>query len=45
MWRVKYYMIGGTFTAKTFPSLTEATHFMVYEIRSCMVHDCYLIKD
>ena len=40
MWRVRYYLVGGTRTAKTFPSLREATHFMVYKIRSCNVHDC-----
>ena len=45
MWRVSYYLVGGTYTAKTFASLTEATRFMVYEIRCCNVHDCYLIKD
>jgi hypothetical protein len=45
MWRVRYYLTGGTFTAKTFDSLTEATQFIVYEIRSCNVHDCYLIQD
>jgi len=45
MWRVSYYLVGGTFTAKTFPSLAEATDFMVYKIRSCNVHDCFLIKD
>jgi hypothetical protein len=45
MWRVCYYLVGGTRTAKTFDSLTAATRFMVYEIRCCNVHDCYLIKD
>ena len=45
MWQVSYYLTGGTHTAKIFDSLTEATRFMVYEIRSCNVHDCYLIKD
>ena len=45
MWRVSYYLHGGTFTAKTFDSLRTATEFMVYKIRSCDVHDCYLVKD
>jgi hypothetical protein len=44
MWRVSYYLVGGTLTAKTFASLTEATRFMVYEIRSCNVHDCYRLN-
>jgi hypothetical protein len=43
MWRVCYYLTGGTFTSKTFPSLTEATHFMVYKIYSWDVHDCYRV--
>jgi hypothetical protein len=43
MWQVCYYMTGGTFTAKTFPSLRAATDFMVYKIRSCDVHDCYRV--
>jgi hypothetical protein len=45
MWRVSYYLVGGTCTAKTFPTLTEATDFMVYKICTWNVHDCYLIKD
>ena len=43
MWRVRYYLVGGTRTAKTFPSLGAATEFMVYKIRSCNVHDCYRV--
>ena len=43
MWRVCYYLVGGTRTAKTFPSLREATDFMVYKIYSWDVHDCYRV--
>lgn len=43
MWRVCYYLVGGTFTQKTFDSLCAATEFMVYKIRSCDVHDCYRV--
>ena len=43
MWRVSYYLVGGTLTSKTFPSLTEATHFMVYKICTWNVHDCYRV--
>jgi hypothetical protein len=30
MYRVRYYMTGGTLTSKTFPSFHEATVFAVY---------------
>lgn len=43
MWRVRYYLVGGTFTVKTFPSLRAATEFMVYKINSWDVHDCYRV--
>jgi hypothetical protein len=43
IWRVRYYMTGGTLTAKTFASLREATHFMVYKISAWDVHDCYRV--
>ena len=43
VWRVRYYMTGGTLTARTFPSLREATDFMVYKIYSWDVHDCYRV--
>jgi hypothetical protein len=31
MWKVKYYMVGGTLTTKYFPNLFEATQFAVYK--------------
>ena len=43
MWRVSYYLVGGTFTAKTFPSLAAATDFIVYKISAWDVHDCYRV--
>ena len=39
MGRVRYYMVGGTKTTKLFPTLTEATHFVVYKIRCCNVYE------
>ena len=45
MWRVRYYLTGGTRTAKSFGSLAEATDFIVYKICSWDVYDCYLVKD
>ena len=39
MWRVKYYLSGGTRVTKLFPTLTEATHFVVYKIRSWDVYE------
>jgi hypothetical protein len=43
MWRVVYYLTGGSRTAKIFHSLTEATDFMVYKICAWDVHECYKI--
>jgi hypothetical protein len=31
MYKVRYYMTGGTLVSKTFPSFHEATMFAVYE--------------
>ena len=31
MYKVKYYMTGGTFTSRTFKTLHEATMFAVYK--------------
>jgi len=45
MWRVRYFMVGGTRTTKLFPTLTEATHFVVYKIRSCDVYECIKVKE
>ena len=45
MWRVVYYLTGGTKTAKIFASLDAATRFMVYDISTWDVQECYLIKD
>jgi hypothetical protein len=39
MWRVGYYMTGGTRTKKFFPTLHDATMFVVYKIRSCDVYE------
>ena len=44
MWRVKYYMVGGTKVTKWFPTLTEATHFVVYKIRTCNVDEFIKVK-
>jgi hypothetical protein len=45
MWRVRYYMVGGTRTTKLFPTLTEATHFVVYKIRTCDVYEFIKVKE
>jgi len=45
MWRVQYYLTGGTRTSKIFDSLHAATEFMVYKICTWDVYECYLIKD
>ena len=41
MWYVSYYMVGGTLASKTFPSLREATEFVVYKIYSWDVREFY----
>lgn len=43
MWRVRYYLTGGTLTGKTFASLAAATEFIVYKICSWDVYECYKI--
>lgn len=32
-------MVGGTKTSKLFPTLRDATQFVVYKIRSCDVYE------
>jgi hypothetical protein len=39
MWRVKYYLSGGTRVTKLFPTLHDATMFVVYKIRSWDVYE------
>jgi hypothetical protein len=43
MWRVKYYLTGGTLTSQLFPSLSEATEFVVYKICCWDVYDFYRV--
>lgn len=38
MYRVKYYMTGGTLTSKLFKTLHEATEFAVYKAGFEAVH-------
>ena len=45
MWRVKYYMVGGTRTTKLFPTLYDATQFVVYKIRSCDVYEFTKVEE
>jgi len=44
MWRVRYYLSGGTLTSRDFPSMEDAVRFMVYSICSWNVYDSYLIN-
>ena len=39
MWRVRYYMVGGTRVTKLFDTLHNATMFVVYKIRACDVYE------
>jgi hypothetical protein len=45
MWRVRYYMVAGTRTTKLFPTLYDATQFVVYKIRSCNVYEFIKVKE
>lgn len=45
MYKVKYYMTGGTLASRIFSSLHEATMFAVYRAGFQAVHSMYLIKD
>jgi hypothetical protein len=39
MYRVRYYLLGGTRVTKFFDTLHDATRFVVYKIRSVDVYD------
>jgi hypothetical protein len=45
MWKVRYYMVGGTLTTKYFPNLYEATQFAVYKAPLNSVHSMDRIKN
>ena len=45
MWRVKYYLVGGTRITKFFPTLAEATNFVVYKICSWDVYEFIKVKE
>jgi hypothetical protein len=45
MWRVRYYMVGGTKVTKLFPTLYDATQFVVYKIRTCDVYEFIKVKE
>ena len=45
MWKVRYYMVGGTLTTKYFPNLFEATQFAVYKAPFCSVHSMYKVEE
>ena len=38
-------MVGGTSTTKLFPTLHDATMFVVYKIRSCDVYEFTKVKE
>jgi hypothetical protein len=41
MYKVSYYMTGGTLSSRIFETLAQATDFMVYKISSWDVYECY----
>ena len=44
MYKVRYYLTGGTFTSKLFETLSEALRFSVYQVKTGNVHSIDLIK-
>jgi hypothetical protein len=44
MYVVKYYMVAGTLTSKTFPTLHEATMFAVFKAPFQSVHSIDKVK-
>ena len=45
MYRVRYYMSGGTRVTRLFKTLQDATMFVVYEIRACDVYDFIKVEN
>ena len=45
MWKLVFYMTGGTRTSKTFASMSEAIRYGVYKVGVGQVDQCYKIKD
>ena len=45
MWKVRYYMVGGTLTSKCFPTLHEATMFCVYKAPFQSIHSMDKVKE
>lgn len=45
MYRVKYYLSGGTLVRKYFPNLSEAIMFSVYNVGFEQMHTIDLIKE
>jgi hypothetical protein len=45
MWKVRYYMVGGTLVTKYFPNLHEATQFAVYKAPLHSVHSMDRVTD
>jgi len=45
MWKVRYYMVGGTLVTKCFPNLYEATQFAVYKAPFQSLHSMDRVAD
>lgn len=45
MWKVRYYMVGGTLVTKYFPNLYEATQFAVYKAPFQSLHSMDRVAD
>lgn len=45
MYKVKYYLTGGTLVSKVFATLHEATMFAVYKAPFQSVHEIYKVEE
>ena len=45
MYKVRYFLSGGTLVSKLFPTLTEAVHFCVYKVGFMQTHEIYKVDE
>lgn len=43
MYRVVYFLTGGTKTSRTFETLSEALRFSVFKVGYCQTHEIYKV--
>jgi len=45
LYKVRYFLTGGTLTSKTFPTLYEAVMFSVYKVGFMQTHEIYKVEE